>query len=99
MRFHHLVRATVYLPPDLHARVTAEARIQGHSFSTFARIAIEQALQQQTQKSDRALDYLAMGVNALLKYHPTENLLPIVQTTWKNREQRRDDSPGEQVDG
>lgn len=98
MHFNYRDRATVYLKPDLHGRIKTEANRLGLSISSYLSMIVTAHLDNtRTDDTDNRLHYLTISVNALLKYHPSNNLLPLVQTTWKNRQKRLDDI-GEHLD-
>lgn len=100
MQYKYRNRASVYLTPDLYHLVKNEAHAQRVSVSAYIHSIVEAHLQAGgSADADRTLRYLMMAVNALLKYHPAENLLPIVQGTWKDRKKRPGEDDPENADG
>ena len=84
----------VYLSDDVRSRLEEAANTLGITRSLFVREAIESYLKIDTtamrlQRTDKTLRFLEIGVDAILKYHPVENLREIVHTTHKRRLQGR----------
>ena len=80
----------VYLPEDVKIRIDEAAAAAGLTRSLFIREAIETLLKidsmpARSQRADKTLRFLEIGVDAILKYHPVENLREIVHTTHKRR--------------
>lgn len=75
------VKISIYLEPSQCVSLRRAAARRGKTVSCLMRDMLSGG---QMKPLDRE-DYLRLAVNALLKYHPNENLLAVVEQEWAVR--------------
>ena len=78
------VRIAIYLEPEQSNGLKLAAQRRGKTVSRLIRDMLSKG---ELRPMDRE-DYLRLGMNTLLKYHPNENLLSLVEREWAARKVR-----------
>jgi metal-responsive CopG/Arc/MetJ family transcriptional regulator len=82
---------TISLSPSLQARMDARIADRNVTRSEYLRVLIERDFDDETnpQAIESQLGFIELGIDALLKHHPNEELRGVVHNTHRDRLARR----------